>query len=44
MIVQICASVYECMTLKRGLVMNQELIILNFWVQEFLYNLSDTIK
>ncbi|KAE9587516.1 Chloroplast envelope membrane protein [Lupinus albus] len=23
---------------------NQELIILNSWVQEFLYNLSDTIK
>uniref|UniRef100_UPI0031F3A0A9 chloroplast envelope membrane protein n=1 Tax=Platylobium triangulare TaxID=1560081 RepID=UPI0031F3A0A9 len=23
---------------------NQELIILNFWIQEFLYNLSDTIK
>nr|WRM54095.1 chloroplast envelope membrane protein [Phyllanthus cochinchinensis] len=23
---------------------NEELIILNFWVQEFLYNLSDTIK
>nr|DBA09703.1 TPA_asm: envelope membrane carbon uptake protein [Corydalis solida] len=23
---------------------NEELVILNFWVQEFLYNLSDTIK
>ena len=23
---------------------NEELVILNSWVQEFLYNLSDTIK
>uniref|UniRef100_A0A7N2RFH4 Chloroplast envelope membrane protein n=1 Tax=Quercus lobata TaxID=97700 RepID=A0A7N2RFH4_QUELO len=23
---------------------NEELVILNYWVQEFLYNLSDTIK
>nr|YP_010483444.1 envelope membrane protein [Corydalis pinnata]UVV35504.1 envelope membrane protein [Corydalis pinnata] len=35
-----------CFTILSGysILGNEELIILNFWVQEFLYNLSDTIK
>lgn len=35
-----------CFAILSGyfLLRNEELVILNFWVQEFLYNLSDTIK
>lgn len=45
MILQISANIICFATLSGySIICNEELVIVNSWIQEFLYNLSDTIK